>query len=566
MRRSIILLLTALSFAPGLTAQETFKWTEKARAAVFSVITYSADDKIIGTGNGFYIAADGTAVSDFSLFKGAQRAVIVTADGLELPVMYIMGANEMYDVVKFKAAQASKPVTLSVAYTAPQVGETVYLLPYSTQKSSTLQRGTVQRVDTISGGHPYYTIDMQTADKNVSCPVMNAAGQVIGMVQKSASADSKESYAIGVGYASALSITAFSAQNSALNSIGIKKGLPEDESQALVYLYMNATQISNEDYLNLLNDFISNYPRNPEGYQRRATCYMAFGDDQHNALADADLKKSLSVADKKEDSYYNIAKILYSYNISLGDGTPYTGWDYNKALENIESAIKISDQPTYRQTQGDIYFAMQKYPEACEAYLAVCNSPMKSAQSFYSAAMSKELTEGADLGEVLALMDSAVAQYARPYGKETAPYVYERARIKTQLEKWREAVVDFNDFYTAMLGQVTADFYITREQAEVKGRMFKQAIDDVNKAVELEPQNVDFWVEKAGVHIRVNQLDEAIAALGESINIDGTNSGAYRMLGYCQVQKGDKEAGLANLQKAVELGDDTAASLIEKYK
>ena len=566
MRRSILLLLTALSFAPGLTAQETFKWTEKARAAVFSVITYSAEDKILGTGNGFYISADGTAVSDYSLFKGAARAVIVTSDGVELPVLYIMGANDMYDVVKFKAAQAGKAVTLSMAYTAPQVGETVYLLPYSTQKASTLQRGTVQRVDTISGGHPYYTIDMQTAEKSVSCPVMNAAGQVVGMVQKNASADSKESYAIGVGYASALSITAFSSQNSTLNAIGIKKGFPEDESQALVYLYMNASQVSNEEYLSMLTEFISRYPGNSEGYQRRATCYMAFGEDRYNALADADLKKSLSVSEKKEDGYYGIAKILYSYNLSLGDGTPYQGWGYENALENINSAIKLSDQPSYRQTQGDICFAMQKYPEAYEAYMAVSKSQMKSAQSFYSAAMSKELTEGSDLGEVLALMDSAVAQYARPYGKEAAPYVYERARVKTLLEKWRDAVVDYNDFYSAMLGQVTADFYITREQAELKSRMFKQAIDDVNKAVDLEPENFDFWVEKAGVHIRVNQLDEAIAALNQSISIDGTNGGAYRMLGYCQVQKGDKNAGIANLQKAVELGDDTAASLIEKYK
>ena len=67
-----------------------------------------------------------------------------------------------------------------------------------------------------------------------------------------------------------------------LNSIGIKKGLPEDESQALVYLYMAASTLDRDSYLGLLNDFISQYPENQEGYLRRATCYINFGDDSHN--------------------------------------------------------------------------------------------------------------------------------------------------------------------------------------------------------------------------------------------------------------------------------------------
>ena len=38
------------------------------------------------------------------------------------------------------------------------------------------------------------------------------------------------------------------------------------------------------------------------------------------------------------------------------------------------------------------------------------------------------------------------------------------------------------------------------------------------------------------------------------------------MLGYCQVQQGNKKEGLAHLQKALEMGDTVAKGLIEKYK
>ena len=44
-------------------AQELPKWADKARKAVFSVITYNADNKILNTGNGFYKGTDINKVS-----------------------------------------------------------------------------------------------------------------------------------------------------------------------------------------------------------------------------------------------------------------------------------------------------------------------------------------------------------------------------------------------------------------------------------------------------------------------------------------------------------------------
>ena len=47
------------------------KWVEKAKRAVFSVVTYDKNDKILNTGNGFFVTEDGIALSDYYLFKGA---------------------------------------------------------------------------------------------------------------------------------------------------------------------------------------------------------------------------------------------------------------------------------------------------------------------------------------------------------------------------------------------------------------------------------------------------------------------------------------------------------------
>lgn len=130
---------------------------------------------------------------------------------------------------------------------------------------------------------------------------------------------------------------------------------------------------------------------------------------------------------------------------------------------------------------------------------------------------------------------------------------------------YREAVLDYNSFYDAMLGQVSAEFYVIRQQAEMQCRMYQQAINDINKAVELEPSNAGYWTEKGSVHIRLNQTDEAIAALEKAVSLDPKNADAYRMLGYCQVKGKDKKKGLENLNKAKELGDTVAEDLIKKY-
>ena len=324
-----------------LASAQAPKWADKAKKAVFSVVTYDKENKIKGTGNGFYIDAKGSALSDYTLFEGAERAVIINADGKQLDVNRILGANSMYDVVKFNTAIDKKQATLTLAAQPAKVGETVYLLPYSTQKATTLQSGKVTAVDSI-GTHFYYTLEMKTGEKTISCPIMNINGEVLGMIQKNASDDSMESYALGASYGASLNISALSMNDGALNKIGIKKALPDTEDQALVFLYMSAEQLDRDSYLDILNEFLEQYPASMEGYIRRANYYMLGEDEAQLALADTDLKKALDVATAKDEANYQVAKAIYGYVLSLQGKEPYKEWTLDKALELIRNAVQIS--------------------------------------------------------------------------------------------------------------------------------------------------------------------------------------------------------------------------------
>lgn len=566
MKKIGILLLMGLFWIHGSMAQ-TPKWVEKAKRAVFSVVTYDKNDKILNTGNGFFVSEDGLALSDYSLFKGAERAVIITADGKQMPVSLILGADDMYDVVKFRVAIVGKKVpSLLVAGTAPAAGSSAWMLPYSTQKSIACVSGKVKKVDDIAGDYHYYTLDMPMKDKMVSCPVMNEAGEVFGIAQKSFGMDTATTcYASGASFAMSQHISALSLGDAALKNIGIRKGLPDTEDQALVYLYMASSSSSSEDYERLLGDFIAKFPDNADGYLRRANFYVVKAKEDASFFDKAaqDMEAAQKVAKKKDDVLYNIAKLIYAYQLEKPEKT-YSDWTFETALNQIRQAMELNPLPVYVQLEGDILFAMQDYAGALAAYEQVNRSNLASPATFFSAAKTKELMK-AESGEILALMDSCVARCPQPVTASYAPYLLERATMRVNAGQARQAMLDYDGYFKAVNGQVNDLFYYYREQAALKARQYQRALDDIAKAVELNPNDLMYQAEQAAVNLRVGRYDTAMKLLQAIIQTNPKYAEAYRLLGLCHIQLKQKEEACKNFNKAKELGDPNVDALIEKY-
>ena len=560
MKKILILPLLLFFLIQGSMAQ-TPKWVEKAKRAVFSVVTYDKNDKMLNTGNGFFVSEDGLALSDYTLFKGAERAVVITSEGKQMPVSLILGANDMYDVIKFRVAITEKKVpALIVAKTAPAVGADAWMLPYSTQKSIACVTGKVKEVSKVAGEYHYYTLGMQMKDKMVSCPVMNAEGQVFGIAQKSSGIDTA-----GAAFAMAQKISALSLGDAALKKIGIRKGLPETEDQALVYLFMASSSLSGDDYEKLLDDFIRQFPANADGYLRRANYYAAKGKDDQAWYdkAVADFNQALKVAQKKDDVYYNIGKLMYAYQLSKPEKT-YKDWTYDTALQNVRQAIAIDPLPIYIQMEGDILFAQQDYAGALAAYEKVNASNIASPATFFSAAKTKELAKG-DPKEVVALMDSCIARCPQPITADFAPYLLERAQMNMNAGQPRNAMLDYDAYHTAVKGEVNDVFYYYREQAALKARQFQRALDDIVKAIEMNPTDLTYQAEHAVVNLRVGRYEEAIQILNNILKADPKYAEAYRLLGLCQIQLKKTDEACGNFKKAKELGDPNVDELITKY-
>lgn len=565
MRKMKMILAMSLCLLAQWTMAQAPKWVEKAKHAVFSVVTYDKNDQILNTGNGFFVTEDGVALSDYTLFKGAQRAVIIDNEGRQMPVLNIMGADDMYDVVKFRVGIEKKVTALPIATRQPAAGTLVYLLPYSTQKGRTCTTGHLKSADKVEGNYLYYTLELPLKDKMISCPLTDAEGAVFGLAQKSSGQDTATiCYAVDARYAMDQKISALSYNDETLTDIGIKKALPDTEEQALIFLYMASTQLTPEKYMEVLNDYIEQYPNSTDGYIRRATQLLSTSQDEATLKqVAADMDQALKVSSQKEAVRFDRAKLIYNYMLTNPE-KPYEDWSFDKALEEIQQAIDLQALPVYVQLKGDILFAKQDYPGALAAYEQVNHSDMASPTSYFSAAQTKEMMK-APATEVLALMDSCIALCPQPYTNTTGPYLLARAQALLNANQARKAMLDYDAYYKAMNGNVNAAFYYYREQAAMQARQYQRALDDLAKAIELAPDELLYRAELAVVNIRVGRSEEAIRILQEALKIEPEYAEAYRLMGQAYVQLKKKDEACESFAKAKELGDPNVDALIEKH-
>ena len=543
-----------------LSAVATFAqpgWTKNASRSVFTLKTFAADGSLIASSNGFFTGTNGEAVSNFTPFKGAARAVVLDAQGKEWQVTGILGVNDMYDVVKFRVNNR-KTQPLAVSQTAAPVGSTAWLLNYRDTKN--VKNGPVRKAETFMGDYAYYTVAMTMSESQVSCPLLNDAGEVIGMMQQPASEKDTLSYAISARFVDSLKVTGVTYNDPALQLTQIKKELPADLKEATVVLYLSATQIDSAAYANLIQDFIQQFPSAPDGYIYRAQ--QEVGDGNFTA-AEKDMETALKNSDQKDETYFTYARMIYNKEI-YQSAQPYPNWSLDKALSLIQTANNGNPQPTYRQLEANIRFAQKDYNGAYAIFEELTKTNLRGADIFFGAARCKEMQK--DTTAMLALMDSTIATFDKPYLKEAAPYLWARAEARRNAGKYRDAISDMNEYETLMTATVNDNFYYIRHQTEIQGRLYQQALNDINRAIQINPKEILYYAEKASLEIRVGMYDGAIATAQECIGIDANNSDGYLFLGLAQCLKGQKAEGIKNLEKAKSLGDTQADALIQKYQ
>ena len=557
-------LLFILFATSALFAAKEPKEVAAARKSVVSILVYK-DGTLLRSGIGVFAGEKGDILSSYSLFLDADSAVCIDPAGKIRPIERVVGADDIYDCIRVRAAWDKKIQPLTIADSAAATGASLYMVSYGKKKSGVIEPLTVAEVSTVSGVS-YYTFNNKMHENSLSAPVVDASGRLVALMQPASPTDSLQCYAVAASLASNLSTTSLTYNSSLFSRIGISRALPATQKEALTTLYLLqglAYSDKKEQFLTPLADYNRDYPQSYEGHLMLAE-YYAIADSAFEKARD-EWDTALRLAPNSDDVYYNISKVFVSAvaRYARNDETAMAFVDC--AIENIDKALSVKSEPLYIQHKAELLFAKGKYAEAFDCYVALSNTNMSSADVYAAASKCKEAL--GEIDEAIVHMDSAVATFGSLPVEAMAPYILNSAMLKHKAGRARAAVLDFNRYESLREGKLAAPFYYMREQAEYDAKMFRQALEDIERAISLAPEEPIYFIEKGRLCYRVKMVDEALAALERAATLLPESPDVHYLMGRCYMSKDDKVSAQTALLKAKEYGHpDAEARLTELNK
>lgn len=557
MKNRVIVTIIGILGCLATNAQNP-KWYKKARNSQLSVIAYDAKDNM-RQGQAFFLNEKGDIATEYDMLKGAEKAIAIDAEGKQYNITHVLGANSLYNVAKLETNNA-KIKLLPIAETAAEAQQIVYIMPIcNTDKKATCTIDTIAKTQEFGDEkYPYYTLKHAVDERLAGCPVFNENGELLGHIQMPADDHNKPAYILGVKYTNSLNISAIDVNNNDLRAIGISKALPDDESQATSYVFL-FNKKDKKAYTEAIRDYINKFPNSSVGYIQLAELQAA--EKQYKEAEETYAKAYTMNTGHEDEIHHSFAKLLYQSG--LLEESPAEGWNMEHALQEARAAYDCNPLPLYTALQGMCLYAQKDYEASYTKFMEMANTNMRSAEYFLYASQCKQMLKATD-EEILALQDSAINCFTKPYPIEAANYLYLRAKTLNSLKRYKEAVTDMNEYEHLLAGNANANFYYEREQMEMQCRMYSAALNDIERAVKLLPEEPVLRAEEAAVNYRVGQLDEAIIAAREAIRLDESFADAHRILGICLRDKGKTIDAKKALQRAIELGDSMAQSILEK--
>lgn len=555
--KNIFKIVFAILFLP-LMVQAQPAPVKKAAQSVFTLTTYNADGTIHYTSHGVFTGNSGEAIAMWHPFQGAVKAVIIDAKGRQYDVDAMLGVSENYDVCRFRVkgyTNGSTALPLTTDNTAPS---TVYLVGYELKKPEIKSTVPVRTEKFMTTNNYYVFKDEDVSGAMLGCPVVNASGHLLGIVQRPDNGGG--AFSTDARLTTTFKRFGLSISDQTFRATGIRTALPDDEKEASLMLVLAASMTDSLRYNEYIDDYIKYFPTATDGYNARATQMV-----NHGKLAEADEMSQTEVkhAAKKDVAYSNYAALVYNACVLRVDSA-FTKWNLDKAYALAGEAYKLNPQPAYQHQQAQVLFAQKKYQEAADMLTALQNTDLgKTGEIYYETAQCKAQLK-APKEEVMALLDKAVNVQK---GTASAPYVLARGMQYDTDGNYRKAFLDYLTYDSLMNNNASADFYYTKYKCEMKIRQYQPALNDIAHAIVLTRTEPLYYAEMASLQLRVNKLEDAVKTCDLALTIKGadTMSDLFIIKGVALCELKQKETGLEALKKAQELGDSRAEDLIKKY-
>lgn len=336
------------------------------------------------------------------------------------------------------------------------------------------------------------------------------------------------------------------------------------------------------DYTAVINQF----PNFWTGLYYRARCYRRLG---MTARAEKDEFRIFKAQNDKhfgiqqrwsKSKTHKVRKLseidMDKYNQMVVEDEPAVEHEYDSEYRGKVQNRKTDDKlmPMFVLAFGNSTEGIRRYT-AFDAELEKINTTDDDGENLYLVCSRKSVSE-TEAKQYFALIDKLSGEIAAANSIGIArPQLLRRAAAYLQMQNFEDAVNDLTAYISsdstsamafwqrAVCQSMMNDFNASQGiDVQLKAA---RTLDDFNKAADLNQSSAFLLYDRANFHAARNDLALAIDDYTSAIKIDPNLAEAYYNRGMTRLKNGDRNAGIADLSKAGELGLFDAYSVIRKH-
>ncbi len=466
-----------------------------------------------------------------------DRKTIIRQEGVDLAI-FTFESNENYPVAEIANYSPNRESPVFVAG-FPKIGDkrAGWLFSGGAVKSqeegllatrqsdfTITQSGASIRVSSLSGGYDMVYTSITFGGMSGG-PVLNAAGQVIGIHGRSEGVKGK----IQLGFSLGIPISSFI-------------GLQERFRVKLSSFVTAQPQLTAQQQQQIDRTLVS--VEVPET-NASADIWIERGNQLWRLKKDERALQAFDRAIQLNDPEYTY---LAWYGKAMVYGRKYKAREAIEALDQALATLPAREKGSEFHAeilnyQGVFYEQMNQSEKAIAFFeQAIKISPQNP--NYYNS-LSSALQNVKRYDRALAAINRAI---------EIAPrssWYSNRGNIYSDLKKWDLALADYNQALT--LNPNNSRAYIARADVYEERKEWDLALADYNRAIEIDANFAAAYRSRGSFYTDRKQWDLALADFNKAITIDPNDPNSYEMRGIFYIFQSEEELAIADLTKAIEI-------------
>jgi tetratricopeptide (TPR) repeat protein len=335
--KKAVFTLAVFACCAGPAAAQDFlpELVRRIKPSAVAIETFDAKDNTLARGSGFFIAAN-RIITNRHVIERAARVEIHLLDGKKFPVRGVLAVDGEGDLALLQVdVPAALAIPLPIVKAVPQEGESIVVVgnPYGLEGS--VSNGIVSAVREIAGYGKIIQITAPISPGSSGSPVVNMAGQVIGVATLQAAEGQSLNFAVPAERISQLRISDLQSFSSLTAETQRNK-----RSSAERLYSQGLAQLSRDDYARAVPYFekaAETDPNYAEAWYQTGYCYGVLG--RHPEALRAS-RQAAKLRPEWPATYVNIGASSYA----LGQ--------YKDALDAYRQAQRLDDD------NADIQYAL----------------------------------------------------------------------------------------------------------------------------------------------------------------------------------------------------------------